>query len=81
MESHKTCTVTPTIGTYGAPTFLRKLSVYYIGTYFAAAANKSALAVAVAAGLQFIRAEGFVFSHVADEGILILFSNNYTGRY
>jgi hypothetical protein len=35
---------------------------------FLAAANKAALAVAVAADLQFIRAEGFVFSHVADEG-------------
>ena len=33
-----------------------------------AAANREALAVAAASGLQFIRAEGFVFSHVADEG-------------
>jgi predicted TIM-barrel enzyme len=33
-----------------------------------AGANKEALSVALAAGLQFIRAEGFVFSHVADEG-------------
>jgi len=31
-------------------------------------ANKDALAVAMASGAQFIRAEGFVFSHVADEG-------------
>lgn len=31
-------------------------------------ANKEALAVAKAAGANFIRAEGFVFSHVADEG-------------
>lgn len=31
-------------------------------------ANKEALAVAMASGAQFIRAEGFVFSHVADEG-------------
>ena len=33
-----------------------------------AAANRTALAVAKAAGLQFVRAEGFVFGHVADEG-------------
>jgi len=39
-----------------------------VGVQVLAAANRSALAVALAAGLQFIRAEGFVFSHVADEG-------------
>jgi hypothetical protein len=33
-----------------------------------AGGNKEALSVAQASGLQFIRAEGFVFSHVADEG-------------
>ena len=31
-------------------------------------ANKEAIAVTQAAGADFIRAEGFVFSHVADEG-------------
>ena len=30
--------------------------------------NKEALAVAHASGADFIRAEGYVFSHVADEG-------------
>jgi len=39
-----------------------------LGIQILAGCNKSALAVALAAGLQFIRAEGFVFSHVADEG-------------
>jgi len=39
-----------------------------VGVQVLAAANKEALAVAQSAGLQFIRAEGFVFSHVADEG-------------
>ena len=39
-----------------------------VGVQVLAAANKEALAVALAAGLQFIRAEGFVFGHVADEG-------------
>ena len=28
------------------------------------------MAVALATSLQFIRAEGFVFSHVADEGLV-----------
>lgn len=39
------------------------------GIQILAGANKQALAVAQAAGLDFIRAEGFVFAHVADEGI------------
>jgi predicted TIM-barrel enzyme len=33
-----------------------------------AGGNKEALSVAQASGLQFVRAEGFVFSHIADEG-------------
>lgn len=38
------------------------------GIQILAGANIEALAVAKAAGLEFIRAEGFVFSHIADEG-------------
>jgi membrane complex biogenesis BtpA family protein len=38
------------------------------GLQILAGANQAALAVALAADLAFIRAEGFVFSHVADEG-------------
>lgn len=38
------------------------------GIQILASANRQALAVAKASDLQFIRAEGFVFSHVADEG-------------
>uniref|UniRef100_A0A8C5PQG6 BtpA domain containing protein n=1 Tax=Leptobrachium leishanense TaxID=445787 RepID=A0A8C5PQG6_9ANUR len=41
-----------------------------LGVQILSCANKQALAVALAAGLDFIRAEGFVFSHVADEGIV-----------
>ncbi|XP_071424018.1 uncharacterized protein F13E9.13, mitochondrial-like isoform X2 [Pithys albifrons albifrons] len=41
-----------------------------LGVQVLSAANRPALAVALAAGLDFIRAEGFVFSHVADEGII-----------
>lgn len=39
-----------------------------LGIQILAGANKAALAVALAAGLEFIRAEGFVFGHLADEG-------------
>lgn len=39
-----------------------------IGLQILAGANEAALAVAHAAELQFIRAEGFAFAHVADEG-------------
>lgn len=38
------------------------------GLQILACGNKQALAVAKACDLQFIRAEGFVFAHVADEG-------------
>ena len=40
-----------------------------IGVQVLAGANREALAVAQACEASFIRAEGFVFSHVADEGI------------
>jgi len=41
-----------------------------VGVQVLAGANREALAVALAAGLQFVRVEGFVFGHVADEGWL-----------
>uniref|UniRef100_A0A3B3WNU5 BtpA family membrane complex biogenesis protein n=1 Tax=Poecilia mexicana TaxID=48701 RepID=A0A3B3WNU5_9TELE len=41
-----------------------------LGVQILSSANQQALAVALASGLDFIRAEGFVFSHVADEGLL-----------
>jgi len=41
-----------------------------VGIQILAGANKEAIAVAHSAGLDFIRAEGFVFAHVADEGII-----------
>jgi len=40
------------------------------GVQVLAAANEEALAVAQSAGLDFVRAEGFVFAHVADEGFI-----------
>ncbi|MBF0502664.1 MAG: BtpA/SgcQ family protein [Candidatus Riflebacteria bacterium] len=41
---------------------------YPLGVQILAGANLEALAVAHTAGLNFIRAEGFVFAHTADEG-------------
>jgi membrane complex biogenesis BtpA family protein len=51
-------------------TELRKLTAKPIGIQILAAANKQALAVAQAANLEFIRAEGFVYGHLADEGYI-----------
>ena len=41
-----------------------------VGLQILAGANIEAMAVAYAAGLDFIRAEGFAYAHVADEGII-----------
>lgn len=41
-----------------------------LGVQVLAGANKEALAVALACGARFVRAEGFVFAHVADEGLM-----------
>ena len=41
-----------------------------LGIQVLAAANREALAVALACGADFVRAEGFVFAHVADEGLI-----------
>ena len=41
-----------------------------LGVQVLAGANDAALAIAIAAELQFIRAEGFVFASIADEGFL-----------
>jgi len=40
------------------------------GIQILAGANTEAMSVAHAAGLDFIRAEGFAFAHVADEGLI-----------
>ena len=41
-----------------------------VGIQILAGANKAALAAAKASGADFIRAEGFVFGHLADEGYI-----------
>jgi membrane complex biogenesis BtpA family protein len=40
-----------------------------LGIQVLAAANREALAIALACGAEFVRVEGFVFAHVADEGV------------
>jgi len=49
---------------------LRKIIRIPMGIQILAAANKEALAVALAAQLEFIRVEGFVYAHLADEGYI-----------
>jgi membrane complex biogenesis BtpA family protein len=41
-----------------------------LGVQVLAGANREALAVAHACGAEFVRAEGFVYAHVADEGLI-----------
>lgn len=41
-----------------------------LGVQVLSLGHKEALAIALAAGAQFIRAENFVFAHVADEGLM-----------
>jgi len=49
---------------------VKKVSQLPCGIQILAGANKEAMAVAHSAGMDFIRSEGFVFAHVADEGIM-----------
>jgi membrane complex biogenesis BtpA family protein len=49
---------------------IRRATSLALGIQVLAAANQSALAIALACGARFIRAEGFVFAHVADEGLI-----------
>lgn len=49
---------------------LRKAVSLPLGIQVLAGANKEALAIALAAGFEFIRAEGYVFGHLADEGVI-----------
>ena len=57
-------------GMTAVATEIRKLTDKPIGIQILAGCNKEALAVAHIAGLEFIRAEGFVYGHVADEGMM-----------
>jgi hypothetical protein len=47
---------------------IRRATPLPLGIQILAGANRAAIAVAHACGASFVRAEGFVFGHVADEG-------------
>lgn len=49
---------------------MRKAADLPLGVQILAGANESALAVALACGASFVRVEGFVFAHIADEGLI-----------
>jgi uncharacterized protein len=49
---------------------IRAASALPLGVQVLAGANLAAMAVAHACGAAFVRVEGFVFAHVADEGII-----------
>jgi membrane complex biogenesis BtpA family protein len=49
---------------------IKKQTKLFTGIQILAAANQEAIAIAHSANLDFIRAEGFVFAHVADEGVI-----------
>ncbi len=49
---------------------VRRAVALPLGVQVLAGANREALAVALACGAAFVRVEGFVFAHVADEGLI-----------
>jgi len=49
---------------------VRRATALPLGVQVLAGANQSAVAVALACGASFVRVEGFVFAHVADEGLI-----------
>ena len=49
---------------------VRRAIALPLGIQVLAGANSCAVAVALAAGASFVRVEGFVFAHVADEGLI-----------
>ncbi len=49
---------------------IRRATLLPFGIQVLAGANRAAIAVAHACGASFVRVEGFVFAHVADEGII-----------
>lgn len=49
---------------------IRRASTLPLGVQVLAGANRAAIAVAHACGAAFVRVEGYVFAHVADEGLI-----------
>ena len=49
---------------------VRRASGLPVGVQILAGANTAAMAVADGSGASFVRVEGYVFAHVADEGLI-----------
>ena len=49
---------------------MRRETKLPLGVQVLAGANTSALAVALACGASFVRVEGYIFAHIADEGLI-----------
>ena len=49
---------------------VRRATDLPLGVQVLAGANRSAVAIALSVGAAFVRVEGFVFAHVADEGLI-----------
>ena len=60
--------VTATMAVIGRE--VRRETGMTLGVQVLAGANREAIAVAQACGAEFVRVEGFVFAHVADEGLI-----------
>jgi predicted TIM-barrel enzyme len=58
---------------------VRRAANLPLGVQVLAGANAAAMAVAHACGAAFVRVEGFVFAHVADEGLIESTAGNYYG--
>ena len=68
LKAGVTPEITAAMAVIGAE--VRRATKLPLGIQVLAGANSSALAVALACGASFVRVEGFVFAHVADEGLI-----------
>ncbi|MEX0669875.1 MAG: BtpA/SgcQ family protein [Pirellulales bacterium] len=68
LRSHVGPEVVATMAVIGRE--VRRAVPLTLGVQVLAAANEEAVAVALACGASFVRVEGFVFAHVADEGLI-----------
>ena len=71
MSSGSFCSSQTIIDAYPSDAYRTPTSnVFSNNMQILAGANKEAIAVAQASNFNFIRAEGFVFGHIADEGYI-----------
>jgi uncharacterized protein len=68
LKTHVGPEITAAMAVVGAE--IRRATALPLGVQVLAGANSAAVAVALACGASFVRVEGFVFAHVADEGLI-----------